>query len=146
MNTTNKVIQWLIEQNEINNHLFKTNKEFNDYLVEDICTETIDELQRQFMDVSVVFIRELISELITKHSSNETNTNEYKSYSISSLCNMITIEYDLKNNQSYSKHESIAKKKCKDIIQANSIYTSQIWFKHVIRVGNTNKYIFTYDR
>ena len=146
MNTTNKVIQWLIEQNEMNNHLFKTNKDFNDYLVEDICTETIDELQRQFMDISVVFIKELISELITKHSSNETNANKYESYSISSLCNMITIEYSLKNNQSYSKHESIAKKKCKDIIQANSINPSQIWFKHVIRAGNTNKYIFTYDR
>ena len=146
MNTTNKVIQWLIEQNEINNHLFKTNKDFNDYLIEDICTETIDELQRQFMDISVVFIKELISELITKHSNNETNRNSYVGHSISVLTSTITLTYSLHSHQSYSKHESIAKGKLKKIIQANNIYTSQIWFKHVIRAGNTNKYIFTYDR
>lgn len=137
----NNIIQWLLEQNSAMNHLFKTNKDFSNFIADDICEETIQELVKLFKDVSL--INEVIDSLQTKHTSNETSENKFIGYKIGNT--VITLEYSLTNHQSYTKHEAIAKRKLQSILKASGLNITELYFKHIVRHGNTNKYVFTYN-
>jgi hypothetical protein len=137
----NKIIEWLEEQNHINNHLFKKTVSFNEYINNDICNETIETLVGIFGDID--FINEIIISLKTIDRES-VSKNTFISSFIGD--NIIYLEYELTAYQSYSKHEAVAKRKLKSILSAKLIPVTEIFIKTIVRSGSTNKYIFTYNK
>ena len=110
----NKLIKWLEDQNETNNHLFKKYTTFNEYLLNDVCSETIEELIS--LGYSEDFIRATIAILIEDDKHYPTRKNN-KFIGLKHEGNVIKLSYKLTDNQSYRLHERVAKKKLLEYIQ-----------------------------
>ena len=144
INKVNQLIKWLEEQHESNNHLFKTYKTFNEYLLEDICNETIEELIS--LGYSLEFINETIKILLEDETSYPTvKRNKFISLEHNEFIKVIKITYKLTDKQSYTKYELTAKNKLMNHL-SNMYYKGELNTINIKRVHGMDlrEYIFTY--
>jgi len=139
---TNKIIKWLEEQNQVNNKIFNTKKSFNQFLMEDICNEVLSELDSLFG--SRIMILNIIEELKEDEAKyDETNKNVFIDYTVNKKAKIIKLKYLLKNNQSYIRHEAVAKKQLNNIVELGLLNIKELSIKRV-HGKELREYIFTY--
>ena len=139
---TNKIIKWLEEQNQVNNKIFNTKKSFNRFLMEDICDEVLSELDSLFG--SRIMILNIIEELKEDEAKyDETNKNVFIDYTVNKKAKIIKLKYLLKNNQSYIRHEAVAKKQLNNIAELGLLNIQELSIKRV-HGKELREYIFTY--
>jgi len=139
---TNKIIKWLEEQNQVNNKIFNTKKSFNQFLMEDICDEVLSELDSLFG--SRIMILNIIEELKEDEAKyDETNKNVFIDYTVNKKAKIIKLKYLLKNNQSYIRHEAVAKKQLNNIVELGLLNIKELSIKRV-HGKELREYIFTY--
>ena len=138
----NKIIKWLEEQNQVNNKIFNTKKSFNQFLMEDICDEVLSELDSLFG--SRIMILNIIEELKEDEAKyDETNKNVFIDYTVNKKAKIIKLKYLLKNNQSYIRHEAVAKKQLNNIVELGLLNIKELSIKRV-HGKELREYIFTY--
>ena len=142
---TNKILKWLREQNRVNNHLFKTSISYEDFLLNDVDEEILKEISNVF-DISIHKATDILKALQTNAINTNTTRNSFLMVEHTFLDNkemIISLHYELKCTQSYSKHEAVAKRKLKELLVKSGLNIQSIHFCEVVRNEGHNNYIFT---